>query len=250
MPSDPTGIAPAGGVTVPPSDDGNGTQPIAPQNPTGTGRQENGLAELLQSFRTELVDMRREFRNRLRPEASGTTPTQPAERGTPAAAPNSMDPMAYYAFRDAVDESGVIVTVAQRKMLERLYRAESGVADPVSWIREQVEVAGWRTPTQVAPAAAPVPAVAPAAPAKPPLTPAPTGTGAGTHSLPDDPALLTESQIAAMSPTEALAYWNRYKARSGTFRHPWAEARDAQRLQGQELSAASAAIRAVIAGKK
>lgn len=243
MPSDPTGIAP-----LPPSDDGTGANPIAPIVP-GTGRQENGLAELLQSFRTELVDMRREFRNRLRPEAPGTTPN-PAASGTPAVPP-ATDP---YAFRDAIEEvreAGIPVTVAQRKILERLYRAESGVADPVSWIREQAEILGWRS-NAAAPStpAAPTTPAAPAAPVKPPITPAPSGTGAGTTSLPEDPALLTQSQIDSMTPAEALAYWQRHKQRSGTFRHPWANARDAERLQGQELSQASAALRAVMAGKK
>lgn len=243
MPSDPTVIAPL------PSDDGTGTNPVVP--PVAVpGRQENGLAELLQSFRTELVDMRREFRNRLRPEPVGTNPT-PAASGTPAApAPAQTDP---YAFRDAIEEvreAGIPVTVAQRKILERLYRAESGVADPVSWIREQVEA--WRGNFTAAPppAAPSTPAAAPAAPVKPPLTPAPTGTGAGSSQLPDDPALLTQSQIDAMTPEEALAFWKRAKVRSGTFRHPWAGARDAERLQGQELSHASAALRAVMNGKK
>lgn len=244
MPSDPTGINPLPAS----SDDGTGTANPAQPAP-GTGR-ENGLAELLQSFRTELVDMRREFRNRLRPEAVAVSTPAPTASGAPAAPP-ATDP---YAFRDAIEEvreSGIPVTVAQRKILERLYRAESGVADPVSWIREQAEILGWRTANSGTPpaAAANAPA-APAAPAKPPTTPAPTGTGAGTHALPDDPALLTESQIDSMTPEEALAFWKRHKARSGTFRHPWAAARDAERMQGQELSAASAALRAVMAGKK
>lgn len=241
MPSDPTVIAPL------PSDDGTGTNPAQPA--PVPGRQENGLAELLQSFRTELVDMRREFRNRLRPEAAGTNPT-PAASGNPAAPAPATDTNA---FRDAIEEvreAGIPVTVAQRKILERLYRAESGVADPVSWVREQVEAWRGNFAAPTVPPVAPAAPAAPTAPVKPPLTPAPTGTGAGTNELPDDPALLTESQIAAMDPAEALAYWKRYKQRSGTFRHPWANARDAERLQGQELSNASAALRAVMAGKK
>lgn len=247
MPSDFSGIAPAGG-TPPPSDDGSGTPPIVPQQPNPT-RQENGLAELLQSFRTELVDMRREFRNRLRPEAAAGSTPAPAASGNAAPAPQ----MDQFAFRDAIEEireSGITVTVGQRKMLERLYRAESGVVDTVSWIREQMEL-GWRNAAAPSVPAAPVSVpAAPAVPAKPPTTPAPTGTNAGNPAMPDDPALLTESQIAAMTPAEALAFYQRHRERSGGFRHPWAAARDAQRQQGQELQAASAALRAVMAGKK
>lgn len=239
MPSDFSGTPGAGPAAVT-SDEGNGTTTPTSPLPAASGR----LEELITGFRAELVDMRREFRNRLAPKA-GEAVTAPTTPTAPPAA-STWDPMAVLAFRDAVDEAGVSVTVAQRRMLEKLYRAESGVADPVSWVREQADVLGWRKPTGTT---APAP-VTPPAPVKVPETPAPTGTGAGNAEMPDDPMLLPQSVIDRMTPEEIRERWDRWKQRSGVFRHPYANAREKEKLSGADLANAAAALRQVLAGKK
>lgn len=80
------------------------------------------------------------------------------------------------------------------------------------------------------------PAPTQAAPAQPPLMPAPTGTGAGSHTLPEDPALLTTAQVDAMSPTEARDFYERWKTRAGVFRHPWAPAREQEAQKRRDLT--------------
>lgn len=246
MPLDPNGI-PAGDATTPaPDGTAGGTTPATPA-PT---RQETALAEMLTSFRAELVDMRRELRNRIVPAASGggnanATPaaaTPPAPANAPA-----WDPAAILAFRDAVEEAGLTVSVPQRKILEKLYRAESGVSDTVSWVREQADAFGWRKPTAPIPAAAPAQA---AAPVKAPETPAPAGTAVGGTSIPDDPALLPQSVVDAMTKEEALAHWQRWQNRNGTFQHPWKTAREAERNARAESERAATAVRRLINGGK
>lgn len=250
MPLDTNGQPLASGDAAAPSDGAavGTTQATTPVDTTG-------IKDLISSFRTELVDFRREIRNQLKPAggrpAGEQSPTTAAQNT--AAAP-TWDPAAMLAFRDAVEEAGVSVTVAQRKVLEKLYRGESGVADPIAWVREQADTFGWKKPAASAPVAPPAQVAAPSTPAAPtvkaPQTAAPAGTGAGTNSLPDDPALLTQSAIDAMSPQEAKAYYERWKLRTGAFRHPFTEARERERASGQELTNAAAALRQVLAGKK
>ena len=249
MPSDMSGTPGAGTATGTTSDE---VATTTTQQTTQAPNREGALAELIASFRTELVDMRREFRNRLAPGRTAETATAPATQSTPTAsgnatAPSQWDPMALLAFRDAVDEAGVAVTVPQRKMLEKLYRAEPGVSDPVSWVREQAEILGWRKPPVTPAATTPV---TPPAAVKPPDTPAPTGTAVGGTSLPDDPALLPQSTIDAMTPEQARDHYLRWKQRNGAFRHPFASAREAERASGQDVALASAALRQVLAGNR
>lgn len=253
MPLDPNGTPIAGTGTATPSDEGTAAQtPATP--PAPTARQENALLDVLSSFRTELVDMRREFRNRFggKPDGTAATASTPATSGNTAAPAPVWDSRADLAFRDAIEEAGVTVSVPQRKMLEKLYRAESDVANPVTWVREQTELLGWRKAIQAGlstPASTPTAAAA-TTPVKPPATPAPTGTAADGNQLPDDPALLPQSVIDAMTPEQARAHYERWKQRQGVFRHPYAAARDAEARTGQDLAHAAAVLRQVLAGKK
>ena len=246
MPLDPNGT-PAGDATIPaPDGAAGGTTPATPA-PT---RQENSLAEKLTSFRADLVDLRREMRTRRVPAATtpGASNATPASAAAPApAAAPQWDPAAILAFRDTIEEAGLTVSVPQRKILEKLYRAESGIADSVSWVREQAEAFGWRKPAVTAPVATPA---AQAAPVKPPDTPAPAGTAVGGNHLPADPALLPQSVIDAMTPEEAKAHYERWQNRNGTFQHPWRAAREAERNARADSERASAAVRRLINGGK
>lgn len=242
------------------SENGSGTNAVpavASETPASNATPPGGeLAKIiadavnqgLSSFRSEFVDFRRETRNKFAATPAAATPatSTPAAASATAAAPQ-WDPAAILAFRDAIEEAGVTVSVPQRKILEKLYRAESGIADPVSWVREQSDAFGWRKPAAPAPAAAS--AAQPAA-VKPPDTPAPAGTAVSGNQLPADPALLPQSVIDAMTPEEAKAHYERWQNRNGTFQHPWRTAREAERNARAESDRASAAVRRLINGGK
>lgn len=209
----------------------------------------DAVGQAMGPLRTEFVDFRREARNKLiggSPNGSGATSTPAPLAATPA----QWGPAEQLAFRDTIEEAGVSVTVEQRRILETLARAEGGnVAEPIAWVRNKAEAFGWRkaagTPATPAPATVPVVVAAP----KTPNLPAPSGTVAGGTELPDDPALLTESQVAAMTPAEALAFHNRWKEKNGHFRHPWAAAREAATAISRDADHAAAALRKVLAKK-
>ena len=199
-------------------------------------------------FRSEIVDFRREVRNKFSAGTAanpGAASTATATTGTAAAA--VWGPSEQLAFRDSIEEAGVVVSVEQRRILETLVKAEGGnIPDPISWVRSKAEAFGWRKAAATAAAAAaattvaaPVAAVATAA--KTVDTGAPAGTTAGASSLPDDPSLLTQSQIDAMSDAEAQAHYKRWQARTGRFVHPFAAARERAK-GGGDLAAAAAIV--------
>lgn len=208
----------------------------------------DAVSAAMAPVRTELVDFRREARNKLlagTPGGSGAGSTAVAA----PAAQVSWGPSEQLAFRDTIEEAGISVNVEQRRILETLVKAEGGsVADPIAWVRTKAEAFGWRKVASAAAAAtATVPAVAAATQTAAPAqqraavdTGAPMGTSA-TSSLPDDPSLLSQSAIDSMTPEQAQAHYQRWQAKTGRFVHPFAAARERAK-SGGDLSAAAAVI--------
>jgi hypothetical protein len=243
-----------GGGTTPPAagaaaDAAAGTTPSQPTTAPGSD-------ELAQPSKREWVEFRKDVREvlthlRAAPRQEG----QPAAGRTPAAqaAPAAATPWGaseQLAFRDAIEESEIKVTVAQRKVLERLYRMDAPtISDPIAWVRENTETLGWRARTPAAAPVAAAPAAAAPAPARQHDPGAPTGTAAGTTAIPDDPALLPQSVIDKMTPAEAKAHWQRWQASQRGFRHPFAAAREAERAKGNDLQKTAEAVVRALSGK-
>lgn len=122
------------------------------------------------------------------------------------------------AFKDALDERGVTDT-KQRRVLERLFRAERP-SDARQWLDSEMEGIG----TIAKPAASAStgtetkkdPAIAPS------NTGAPAVGGNGA-AVPLDPSLVPQSVVDAWTPEEARAWYEKYKAQNGVFKHPFAD---------------------------
>lgn len=103
------------------------------------------------------------------------------------------------------------------------------------------------SPSALPPARGPGGQFAPAAPAAPasvPHLPALTDAAAGGR-LPDDPALLPQSVIDAMTPAEAKAHYDRWMA-GRSFQHPWKAARDRELANRQDNDRATNEVKAIV----
>lgn len=214
-----------------------------------------GSDELAAPSKRELVESRKEQRetNRLlglllaqRSDGQArATVKEPAAQGSATTAVK-WEAGDQLAFRDAIEEAELKLSVKQRQMLEKLYQTDRGtVTDPVAWVRDNAETLGWRKPPGGS--AAPPPVVT-GTPTKLDAG-APTGTAAGTTTLPDDPALLTQSVIDRMTPQEAAAHLRRWNDSQKGFRHPFQAAREAERGVGNDLAKTAEALRRVLSGK-
>lgn len=247
---------------------GNGTPPDGGADGSGTTTTTTtgGSDELAQPSKREWVDFRKELRDQNQllkqlitaqaPKPDGSVRTQ-QQQSTQQQAPITTTATApawgaseQLAFRDALEEAEVKISVPQRKVLEKLYRADAGgITDAVAWVRENAATLGWhKAAGQVA---APPQTQQQQAPQQRVFDPgAPTGTAAGATSIPDDPALLPQSVIDQMTPADAAAHYKRWQEKQRGFRHPFQAAREAERAKSTDAAKLADAIAQALSQKR
>lgn len=155
-------------------------------------------------------------------------PAAPAAAKTAGDGADTAALMARLAINEALDEFDGQLSREQRTLVKRLYAAEKP-ADVGSWLSATAESLG-----AAKKAAAPTTPSVGAPRAVDPGTP----VGGSAGELPLDPALIPQSVVDSWTPKQAQDWYDRYRAKSGRFEHPFAKARNAERAGGGAAEAA------------
>jgi hypothetical protein len=148
-----------------------------------------------QTLRREFIDDRRESRKA----------TSPAKGKEASATPQAWTAEDTISFRDAIDDSGITLTVNQKRNLEKLAKASGELDNTVDWIKAQVTDFGWNAGAN---------ASADKVNGKAVVMNPPVGTNAGKNQLPDNPKDLTQAQVDAMSAEEVRNHRLRFEAKN------------------------------------
>ena len=212
------------------------------------------------ALRAELIDMRRENRNKgaqAQGQAAAAPPpdvaTQLAELRQQVASSHKTNML-----RDALDATGLTLNPAQRGVLSKLYDGAGEVGDLAAWVSEQAGALGWGktaaapggTPARTAPQSTAQPATAAPPPAV--AAPPPTGTQSGSVVIPDDPSQIPQSVIDQWKrdpdgPKKVREHFERWKRQSGQFVHPFSAAREAEKKAAQDAARTADAVRQLLA---
>jgi hypothetical protein len=234
-----------GAAPAAPAPDGAPAAPAAPSAPD-LASLVTGLGEVVRGLKAEIVDMRREARKPGSVPAP-TASTSPVVPAAPSGVTWTADTR--LTFRDELEQSGLSLPPERRNFLEKVAKADGVTEGFGAWALAQAEILGWKrataAPTPAPAIAAPAP-TAPAAPAAPANPGAPAGTASGHTVLPDDFSQIPESVVAAMTPAEAKAHFDKVRAK-GQQGHPFARQREAAKQQNQASAQLSAQLAAVLA---
>lgn len=168
------------------------------------------------------------------PETPATRPTA----GSNAAEVAEM--RARLALNEALDDLGIPMTKGQKETVRKLQKVDSPT-DVGDWLARTVDTLGIkRTPQVAVPAVVPASAVAaPAAPAAP-VKPFELGVMSSGQAdrVPLDPMAIPQSVADAMTPAQALEWYQRYKAQGGANQHPFRGMREAEKAAGSTAETA------------